>query len=49
MGWKSMDHDSPDYVRNLDGMGTRLLPISTSASISAIVLHHVWDCLPEPR
>ncbi|MCX4368776.1 MAG: acyloxyacyl hydrolase [Duncaniella sp.] len=22
MGWKSMDHDSPDYVRNLDGMGT---------------------------
>lgn len=22
LGWKSMDHDSPDYVRNLDGMGT---------------------------
>lgn len=22
LGWKSMDHDSPDYERNLDGMGT---------------------------
>lgn len=22
LGWKSMDHESPDYERNLDGMGT---------------------------
>lgn len=42
LGWKSMDHDSPDYIRNLDGMGT---PVTAYINFGLYLRYRMTDRL----